>query len=118
MVEKRSIAKAIILSIITFGIYELYWFVKMTDEVAEITGDHNNASGGMALVLTIITGGLYGIFWAYKMGEKLDRYEGATHGDRALVYLILHVVSLGIIAFCMIQDSINKIVDTPSSYDK
>jgi len=111
MVEKRSIAKAIILSIVTFGIYEIYWFIKMTNEVAEITGDHNNASGGMAFFLTLITGGIYGIFWAYKMGEKLDRHEGATKGDRALIYLILQVVGLGIVTFCMIQDSINKIVE-------
>ena len=111
MVEKRSIAKAIILSIVTFGIYEIYWFIKMTNEVAEITGDHNNASGGMAFFLTLITGGIYGIFWAYKMGEKLDRHEGAAKGDRALIYLILQVVGLGIVTFCMIQDSINKIVE-------
>lgn len=111
MVEKRSIAKAIILSIVTFGIYEIYWFIKMTNEVAEITGDHNNASGGMAFFLTLITGGIYGIFWAYKMGEKLDRHEGAAKGDRSLIYLILQVVGLGIVTFCMIQDSINKIVE-------
>lgn len=110
MVEKRSIAKAIILSIITFGIYEIYWFIKMTDEVAEITGDHNNASGGVAFLLTLITCGIYGIFWAYKMGEKLDRYEGVD-SSRAVLYLILTIIGLGIVDFCLIQDSINKLVD-------
>ena len=85
MVEKRSIAKAVILSIITFGIYGIYWFIKMTDEVAEITGDHNNASGGMAFFLSLITGGIYELFWAYKMGEKLDRYEGSD-SNRALIF--------------------------------
>ncbi|MBR2480627.1 MAG: DUF4234 domain-containing protein [Clostridia bacterium] len=109
MVEKRSIAKAIILSIITFGIYEIYWFIKMTNEVADITGDHNNASGGMAFFLTIITCGIYGIFWAYKMGEKLDRHEGVD-GSRALIYLILMITGLGFVTYCLIQDSINKIV--------
>lgn len=109
MVEKRSIAKAIILSIVTFGIYGIYWFIKMTNEVADITGDHNNASGGMALFLTIITCGIYEIFWAYKMGEKLDRHEGVD-SSRAILYLILVVIGLGIVTYCLIQDSINRIV--------
>lgn len=109
MVEKRSIAKAVILSIITFGIYGIYWFIKMTDEVAEITGDHNNASGGMAFFLSLITGGIYELFWAYKMGEKLDRHEGSD-SNRALIYLILFLVGFGFVTYCLIQDSINKIV--------
>ncbi len=109
MVEYRSVGKALVLSIITFGIYGIYWFIKITDEVAEITGDHNNASGGMAFFLTLITCGLYELFWAYKMGEKLDRYENVD-GSRGLIYLALMLFGVGIITNCLIQDSINKIV--------
>ena len=59
----------------TYGIYDLIWFVKMTNEVNTITENENDTSGGMALFLTIITFGLYGFYWAYKMGEKLDEYD-------------------------------------------
>ena len=61
------------------------------------------------ILLNIITCGIYGIFWAYKMGEKLDRHEGVD-GSRALIYLILMITGLGFVTYCLIQDSINKIV--------
>lgn len=110
MPEKRNIAVAIILSIVTFGIYDLIWFVKMTNEVNSVTENENDTSGGMALFLTIITFGLYGFYWAYKMGEKLDDYE-EKHESRALLYLLLEIFGLGIVTFILIQDSLNSIIE-------
>ena len=37
MVRPRSIPLSIVLSIITCGIYGIYWFVSLTDEVNEVT---------------------------------------------------------------------------------
>ncbi len=49
------------------------------------------------------------------MGDKVERYEG-TNGSKGVLYLILTILGFGIIAYALIQDSINKIVennDTP-----
>ena len=45
MSQNRSIAKCIVLSIITCGIYGMYWFVVATDDVGRVT-NRPGTSGG------------------------------------------------------------------------
>ena len=104
----RSIPVCVILSIVTMGIYGLYWFVVLTDEMNRLSGDTEATSGGMALVFTIITCGIYGIYWAYKMGEKVDRVKGQMGGSSPVLFLILEIFGLGIVNWCLIQDTLNK----------
>ena len=73
--KKRNIALCIIFSIITFGIYGLYWFVHITNDVNTLANPEKKTSGGVALLLTIITCNIYGIYWAYKMGGLLDKAQ-------------------------------------------
>ena len=65
MIQKRDIAIAIILSIVTCGIYGIIWFVQLTDEVKIAAEDNEFQSGGIAFLLTLVTCGIYGIYWAY-----------------------------------------------------
>lgn len=110
MIKKRKIAVAIILSIVTFGIYGIYWFIKLTNEVNEITNHKNDTSGGMAFFLSLITFGLYELYWAYKMGQKLDDYTEKGE-SRALVYLLLSLFGFALIAYCLMQDSLNDLIE-------
>lgn len=71
MIKERSIVLYIILSIITCGIFGLYWFVCITEDT-NAAADVAGTSGGLALLFTIITCGIYGFYWAYKCGEKID----------------------------------------------
>ena len=107
MITKRGIATAIVFSLLTCGIYSIYWFIKLTDEVNFITNNKNDTSGGTAFLLTLLTCGIYGIYWAYKMGEKLDYFEGKS-ASRGVVYLLLQLFGFGIITYALIQDTINK----------
>jgi len=112
MVEKRGVAVAIILSIVTCGIYGIYWFIKLTDEVNIINGTPNDTSGGMAFVYSLITCGIYAYFWMYKMGEKLDNicaYRGLPTQSRGILYLVLTFFGLGIVSYALMQDSVNKL---------
>ena len=109
MVKEKNLALCIILSLVTCGIYGLYWFVTLTDDTNTISGEPGT-SGVMAVVLTIITCGIYGLYWAYKCGEKIDkahqnRGEAASNGG--VLYLILFIFG-GIIAYALIQNEINK----------
>ena len=71
MIQKRDIVVSIILSLVTCGIYNIYWFVVMTDDVKNVANDNNLASGGLAFIFTLLTCGIYGFYWAYKMGELM-----------------------------------------------
>lgn len=104
----RSIPVCVILSIVTLGIYGLYWLVVMTDEMNMVTGDTGATTGGMTLLFSIITCGIYEIYWAYKMGEKVDRLKGQPGGSSPVLFLILGIFGLQIINYCLIQDTLNK----------
>ncbi len=110
VITKREIALAILLSIITCGIYSIYWFIVMTDESNKVSGD-NSTSGGMAFLFTILTCGIYSIYWYYKMGQKLY-LAGKTYNkdisDNSILYLILGLFGFGIVSYCLIQNDLNK----------
>ena len=92
-IGKRNIAACVVFSIITCGIYGLYWLYKLNEEVNAITGHEDDTSGGIVILFSIITCGIYGVYWAYKIGEKLKEYYTAkksTDGnDLPILYLIL-----------------------------
>lgn len=111
MVEKRNIALCIILTLITCGIYGIYWFICLADDVNTVANE-NDTSGGVVFLLTLITCGIYGLYWAYRCGEKLDRAKqnrGMYSSNSGILYLILYMFG-GIICYALIQNEINKLV--------
>lgn len=107
---ERNIVVCILLSLITCGIYGIYWFIVMTDE-SNMVSDDQTTSGGMAFLFTIITCGIYFYYWNYKMGQKLhqagQKYNKPI-GDNSIVYLLLSIFGLGIINYCIIQSDLNR----------
>ena len=96
MVEKRNIGVYLILSIITCGIFSIYWFVVLTDDVKKLSEDDDMTSGGVAFLLTLVTCGIYGIYWAYKMGKNVtvaQENKGVPATDNSILYLIHYLVS-------------------------
>ena len=111
--KNRSIPLCIILSIVTCGIYLLYWLVVLTDDLNYASGRDNDTSGALSLVLTIVTCGIYGIYWAYKMGNQLDsalEQRGMPTKNGAVLYLVLSVVGLGFVAWILMQNTINSMI--------
>ena len=112
--QKRSVGLAIVLSIVTCGIYAIYWLYTMTNDVHELVGRQTTASGGMAVLYTFITCGIYSFFWMYKMGGKVDNIKagmGNASGSMqsSVLFLILNLLGLGIVNYCLMQDTINKV---------
>lgn len=105
---ERNIGIAILLSIITCGIYAIYWFITLTNEVNAKYGDPNATSGGVAFLLTLVTCGIYGYFWAYKLGEKVDAIKGNPAGNSNILYLVFEIFGLNIVTLALAQDAINK----------
>lgn len=110
MVSKRGIPLAIILSIVTCGIYTIYWQIKLTDEMNTLLNKPNETSGLMAFIYTIITCGIYFLYWLYKMGDNVDALKGKS-GDTGILYLVLGLLCLGIIPMALAQDAINDKAD-------
>ncbi|MBO6148378.1 MAG: DUF4234 domain-containing protein [Lachnospiraceae bacterium] len=109
----RNIAVCIILSIVTCGIYGLYWLYCLNEEINSLSGETNATNGVMVIVFSIITCNIYMWFWLYKMGERVDRIKrnyGMGESNSALMYLILALFGLNIIDYALMQDTINSVV--------
>lgn len=111
-VENRSIALAIILSIITCGIYGIIWYISMVNDVNRVCNDEKSSqSGGIVFLLTLITCGIYGIIWFYNAGKRLfnagNRY-GIQISDNSILYLVLSLFGFSIVNYCLVQVDLNK----------
>ncbi len=109
MGTNRNIAVCILLSLVTCGIYGIYWFIKLNDEINSLSGQEGK-SGGMVILLTMVTFGVYGIIWYYQMGKKIDIIKGQPGGSTHIIFLVLALCGLGIVNYGMMQDTINKTV--------
>lgn len=110
MKNQRNIAVCIILTLVTCGIYGIYWFIVLTDDVNESAG-HFHTSGVVCFLLGIITCGIYTIYWAYKMGEGVDIIKtrsGRNSSNTGIVYILLSIFGFGIITYALIQDTLNQ----------
>lgn len=112
MIQQKNIALCVVLSFVTCGIYGIIWFIAMTDDTNQLSGDFTT-SGGMAFLLTLVTCGLYSFYWMYKQGEKLDyvkRSRGIPSDNSGILYLILAVLGLGIVSYILMQNEINRLI--------
>lgn len=109
MVQRRSLATCIILSLVTCGIYGIYWYICLADDVNTVTG-RGGMSGGVVFLLTLVTCGIYGIIWAYQAGEALDALRvshGRATGSQGILYLVLNLFGLGIVTYALMQNELN-----------
>ena len=111
--KNRNIALCIIFSIITCGIYGLYWMYCLNEELNSLSGETNATSGAMVIIFSIITCNIYTWFWLYKMGERCDNIKqnmGRASSSSAVLYLIFGLVGLNVVSYALMQDTINLAV--------
>ena len=109
--QKRSVGIVILLSILTCGIYYLYWTYSITNDVNEYLQD-NDTSGGMVLLFSIITCGIYSIYWYYKMGKRISYCQEKAQirvSDDSVLLLILSIFQLHIVGAAIVQSNLNKL---------
>ena len=111
-ITKRDPIVSTILTIVTCGIYGLYWYFCIVNDLNTASGDSEAPGAGMVLLLSIITCGIYGWVWLYKAGEKVDKIRvanGEAPSNSAILYLLLAFFGLGIVTYYLIQAELNKV---------
>lgn len=101
----KNIVLCVILSIVTCGIYGLYWLWTINEAARTVNPNEWQTSGGMVILLFIVTCGIYSVYWNYKMG-KVFTAIGAS--DNSVLYLVLSIFGLSIVNLCIMQDAINR----------
>ena len=113
--KQRSVGIAILLTIITCGIYGIYWLIMLNDETNYVSGhQQDGTSGGVVFLLTLVTCGIYGYYWCYKQGEKLNEAKMQrgimVDSSASVIYLVLAIFGLSIISYALMQSELNKML--------
>ena len=105
-IKERNIIVSILLTIVTCGIYGIYWFVVMTKEAVSVKDPADSAILEILLMLFLP---FIGIFLVEKKFSEGCAARGIPHSDNSVLYLILGLFGLGIVGICMLQNDLNKI---------
>ncbi|MGN1317240.1 MAG: DUF4234 domain-containing protein [Acutalibacteraceae bacterium] len=106
--ENRSIAKCVILSIITCGIYSIIWGIKIARDAVKVKDVNDD---GLAEILLVLFLPFIGFFLAERKLNEGCKAAGIQHSDNSILYLILGIFGLGIVDYCLMQSDLNKIAD-------
>lgn len=115
--QQRSIPVCIILSIVTCGIYAIYWYYTLAvgfDQCS--TQSRLPTTPGLTVLLYIVTGGIYGIYAYYKWGQATNEIQvsrGLPNSDRGIIYVILSICKLDIVNMALIQSDFNEWMSNP-----
>lgn len=112
-IQNRNIALCVVLSIVTCGIYGIYWLICMVNDLNTACGTPDDTSGGIVFLLGLVTCSIYLIYWFYKAGEKVNvvrqRNGASTDNSAGLLYMILCFFGLQIVSVCLIQSELNNV---------
>ena len=107
----RSIALGIIFSLLTFGIYSLYWQYK---QMATLNGwlGRTDYRFGLWLLLCILTCGIFVLYYEYKMAVGINEIQANSglpvNNGLAVICVLLAIFGIGIASLAIQQWEINK----------
>lgn len=104
-VKRRNVVLCILFSILTVGIYGIYWYICLTNDTNKLS-KYKTAGGFAALCFTVLTLGIYGFYWFYMLGKKAGDID--KDSSNGVLYLILSFIGLGFIAFILAQGTLNR----------
>ncbi len=121
----RSLLMCILLSIITFGIYGLYFYYAVAKDINEICEGDGEHTGGLIarILLTFLTCGLYSFYWDYKFQDRLAengmRYGVMVHetGSTVLLWDSVGVLLCGIGPFVALNIMIKNLNKLAAAYN-
>ena len=105
-IKERNIVVCILLTLVTCGIYGIYWIIMIAKEAVSVKDPADNAVLEIVLMLFLP---FLGIFMTEKKFAEGCEARGIAHSDQSVLYLILGLVGLGIVPLCMLQNDLNKI---------
>lgn len=109
-----TIALYLILTLITCGLFNLYWNYKQMEGCNYLL-NRQEFRFVYWLLFSILTCGLYHIFYQYKMGSAIVEIQQNTNkavfDSLPILSCLVTIFGLSIIVDCIHQYEINKILD-------
>ena len=112
----RSIVLSLILTILTCGLYDLYWNAKQMRTMNGLLG-REELSFWTWLLVSIVTCGLFHLYYEYKMGLALveiqEKYALRVDRNLPIISLLLSVFGFPFVVDAIHQNEINRVYETP-----
>ena len=115
--ERRDFVKMLLLSIVTLGIYSIYWQYLFVKDLKKVAGDDAIRGYVSALLMPIVTFGIYSLYYLYAMSEAVNKAQNlrGIPGERmnSGLYLLICFIPLGGLFYWerLIRE-FNKVVDS------
>ena len=108
-INKKNIGICIVLSIVTFGIYYIYWMYLMVKNIRILTNDTGRSCLGEMLCLLFVP--FYSYYWWYTRGEKVKSEFAAQNRNctgSGVIYLLLAIFGLAFVGAAIMQNDFNS----------
>lgn len=102
MIKYRNIFLVYLYSIITLGIYSIYWWVATKEEINSLGG---NIPTAWLLIIPIAN-----LYWEYKYCDAFAKY--VKKDNNGILYFIIMLLA-GIIMPAIIQAALNQVAEEP-----
>ncbi len=107
-----SIAKDLVLSVLTCGIYGFFWLARQMRALNYLLGEERFNFLKWAL-LTIITCGIYHVYYEYVMARAINEVQekmgAAVSGNLPIISVALALIGLHLITDAIQQEEINRL---------
>lgn len=107
-IEKRDLVKCVLLSIITCGVYQIYWIIKIVEDVFNL---RDKKEDGIFHAFISIVMPYLGFYFTEKKFTEACEEKGIYHKDNTVLYFILGLFGLSIVNCALLQSDLNKIYD-------
>lgn len=105
--KRREPIKSILFSLLTCGIYQIYWIFCLVKDCLMFTDKRGNITSEIVTSILLPFIGLYLV--ERKFSESCAK-QGIEHTDRSLVYMVLSIIPFGVLlTLAFIQAELNKI---------
>ncbi|MBQ7661299.1 MAG: DUF4234 domain-containing protein [Clostridia bacterium] len=108
-INKRKIAVCILLTIITCGLYQIYWDYLLVKNIRAIKKDESSCVGEMLCLIFVPA---YSFYWWYTRANTV-KYEFTKHSysfnSNSVLFLILEIFRLGIFSRIIMQSDFNSL---------
>lgn len=105
--ETHDVALRLILTVVTCGLFGLYWIADLTNDIHRLSGKPQTPKGLTAALLTFVTCSVYFYYWLYKisgelvearreMGLALDSVKNSLY-TVAIVFMTLVATALSVL---------------------
>jgi hypothetical protein len=115
----RSIGIGILLTLVTCGIYGLFWQYKQIETLNAWT-KRDDFSFWLWLLLSIVTFGIFAIYYEYKMAKAINEIQEdrglRLQGDLAVICIVVSLFGFWFASLAIQQSNINRFYDETSDF--